>query len=202
MIRYLHPRPNAPERVTNRTDHTRRCALARGPRLTLAWERFTPQYSLMRRAGILIVLLCTTACVEEAPISPYPEQIIPATIRASDRDLQPGETSTLTVSLTNTLDEEVQLTFPTSCQALVFIRNASGRVITPENGTYECAAVPSLLTMPAGFTKTYTLQWGAGIEFGPAGTSSRVPPGTYYASAELRADNYYAIAFPITIVVH
>ena len=155
----------------------------------------------MNRLRFTLLLLCA-ACVEEAPVEPFPEQIIPAQITATDRDLQPGETSTLTVTLTNTLEEEVQLVFPTSCQALIFIRNATGRVMTPDKGTYECAAVASLLTLPAGASKTYTMQWGGGIEFGPAGTSTRVPPGSYYASAELRADNYHAIAFPITIVVH
>jgi hypothetical protein len=156
----------------------------------------------MKRLGFVVLLVLSAACVEEAPVTPFPEQIIPAQITATDRDLQPGESSTLTVTLTNTLEEEVQLVFPSSCQALVFIRNAGGRVFTPEDGTYECAAVPSLLTLQPGQTKTYTVEWGGGIEFGPAGTSTRVPPGTYYASAELRADNYHAIAFPITIVVH
>lgn len=140
-------------------------------------------------------------CVEEAPPAVFPEQIIPALITATDRDLQPGETTTLTVTLTNTLEEEVQLVFPTSCQALIFIRNSAGRVTTPEGGTYECASVPSLLTIPVGGTATFNMDWGGGVEFGPAGTSQRVPPGSYFASAELRADNYHAIAFPITIVV-
>lgn len=149
----------------------------------------------------LPLLLSAGACVEQLPVEPFPEQIIPAQITATDRDLQPGENTTLSVTLTNTLAEEVELVFPTSCQALIFIRNASGRVLTPENGTYACATVPSRLTLAAGATKTYTVQWGGGIEFGPAGTSTRVPPGSYYASAELRADNYHAIAFPITIVV-
>lgn len=156
----------------------------------------------MNRLGIALILMVGAACVEEAPVSTLPEQIIPAQITATDRDLQPGETTTLTVTLTNTLEEEVQLVFPTSCQALIFIRNAAGRVLTPENGEYECAAVPSLLTLPAGAVKTYTVEWGGGIEFGPAGTSTRLPPGSYYAWAEMRADNYYAIAFPITIVLH
>jgi hypothetical protein len=130
-----------------------------------------------------------------------PEQIIRRDHR--DRhDLEPGETTTITVTLTNTLDQEVQLTFPTSCQALVFIRNSAGRVVTPENGTWECASVPSSLVLATGETATYNMQWGGGIEFGPAGTSTRVPPGSYLASAELRADGYHAIAFPITIVVH
>ena len=154
----------------------------------------------MKRLAAALILVCVS-CVEKAPPNPVPEQIIPAQITATDRDLLPGETTTLTVTLTNTLEEEVQLTFPTSCQALIFIRNSEGRVFTPENGDYFCAAVPSQVTIPVGATKTYTVTWGGGIEFGPAGSSPRVPAGSYFASAELRADNYLAIAFPITIVV-
>lgn len=150
---------------------------------------------------VWVLILVLAACVEKAPVTPYPEQIIPATISATDRDLAPGESTILTVTLTNTLDQVVRLNFPTSCQALVFIRNAAGRVMTPENGTYECAAVPSAFTIDTGKTKTFNQQWGGGIEFGPPGTSLRVPPGSYYASAELRADGYHAIAFPILIVV-
>jgi hypothetical protein len=156
----------------------------------------------MKRLAGLPLILVLAACVEEAPIEPFPEQIIPATIVATDHDLAAGETTTLTVTLTNTLDQAVRLSFPTSCQALVFIRNSAGRVMTPENGTYECAAVPSSFTIDTGKTKTFDQQWGGGIEFGPPGTSARVPPGSYYASAELRANGYHAIAFPILIVVH
>lgn len=156
----------------------------------------------MNRLAWALFIVVTTACVEEAPIQPFPEQVIPATIEATDRDLAPGETTTITVTLTNTLEQAVRLTFPTSCQALVFIRNGAGRVMTPENGTYECAAVPSSFTIDVGKSKTFNQQWGGGIEFGPPGSSTRVPPGSYYASAELRADGYYAIAFPILIVVH
>ena len=156
----------------------------------------------MNRLRFTLLPLLSAGCVEKPPAQPLPEQIIPTQITATDRDLQPGENTTLTVTITNTLEEEVELVFPTSCQALIYIRNASGRILTPENGTYSCAPVPSLLTIAPGAAKTYTTQWGGGIEFGPAGTSTRLPPGSYYASAELRADNYLAIAFPITIVVH
>ena len=155
----------------------------------------------MNRFIVALLIVCL-ACVEDAPPAPVPEQIIPTRITATDRDLQPGENTTLSVTITNTLDEEVQLQFPTSCQALVFIRNSGGQVTTPENGTYQCATVPSLVTIQPGASKTYDVTWGGGIEFGPAGSSPRVPPGSYFASAELRADNYLAIAFPITIVVH
>lgn len=147
------------------------------------------------------MVLTTAACVEEAAPTPFPRQVIPALITATDRDLQAGESTTLTFTITNTLEEDVELVFPTSCQALIFIRNAGGRVFTPENGTYECAAVPSRLPLPAGDSAQFNLEWGGGIEFGPAGSSPRVPPGTYYAYGEMRADNYHAIAFPITIVV-
>lgn len=155
----------------------------------------------MKRLTAALILVVCASCVEKAPPNPVPEQIIPAQITASDSDLEPGENTTLTVTLTNTLDEEVELVFPTSCQAFIYVRNSQGRVFTPEGGTYSCASVPSLVTIPAGAAKTYTVIWGGGIQFGPAGSSPRVPPGTYLASAELRASNYLAIAFPITIVV-
>ncbi len=148
-----------------------------------------------------LLALPVLACVERADFAPYPEQVLDARILASDRDLLPGEATTLTVSVTNTLDEPVRLTFPTTCQALVFIRNAQGRVTTPEDGTYECASVPSAVDIPVGETAEYQFVWGGGIEFGPPGSSTRVAPGSYYASAELRADGHTAIAFPILIVV-
>jgi hypothetical protein len=155
----------------------------------------------MSRLASTLALLACAACVEEAALEPFPEQIIPATILASDADLAPGESTTLTVTLTNTLDQTLRLNFPTQCQALVFIRNSTGRVMTPQNGTYECATVPSTFAIDVGKTKTFNTEWSGGIEFGPSGTSLRVPPGSYYASAELRADGYHAIAFPILIVV-
>jgi len=155
----------------------------------------------MSRLPKLMVLLACAACVEEATLEPFPEQVIPAAITASDTDLDPGENTTLTVTLTNTLDQQVRLDFPTQCQALIFIRNAAGRVFTPQNGVYQCATVPSTFSIDVGKTKTFENQWGGGIAFGPAGTSQRVPPGSYYAYAELRANNYHAIAFPILITV-
>ena len=155
----------------------------------------------MSRLPKLLVLLACVACVEEAKLDPFPEQIIPAEITSSDSDLEPGETTTLTVTLTNTLDQLVRLEFPTQCQALIFIRNASGRVMTPQNGTYECATVPSTFSIEVGKSKTFQNVWGGGVEFGPSGSSLRVPPGSYYAYAELRASNYHAIAFPILITV-
>ncbi|HEY5546617.1 MAG TPA: hypothetical protein VIK50_11245, partial [Gemmatimonadaceae bacterium] len=66
----------------------------------------------MNRATTVLLLLACAGCVEKATISPFPEQIIPAQITATDSDLEPGETTTITVTLTNTLDQEVQLTFP------------------------------------------------------------------------------------------
>jgi hypothetical protein len=156
----------------------------------------------MTRSLIALLLPVVLSCVEEAPITPFPRQVIPATITASDTDLQPGETTTLTISLTNTLEEEVQLVFPTSCQAIVFIRDERGRVTTPPNGEHLCASVPSSLTLAPGETKTFTREWGGGVDFGAAGTSERLPPGSYYASGELRSEGYLAIAFPILIVVH
>jgi hypothetical protein len=156
----------------------------------------------MNRPWIALLLPAVFACVEEAPVAPFPEQALPAAITSSDHDLLPGETATLTISVTNPFEEEVLLTFPTACQAVVFVRNSRGRVTTPASGRYLCASVPSSLLIAPGATKTFSTEWGGGIEFGAAGTSERVPPGPYHVSAELRADQIHTIAFPITIVVH
>lgn len=156
----------------------------------------------MRIRVALVVAVLAVGCVEEADLPSAPEQILPTSITASDRELDPGESATLTVKVANPLEQVVRLSFPTSCQALVFIRNQSGRVTTPPNGAYECASVPSQLTIQPGDTARFNVVWGGGVQFGPANTSDRVPPGNYFASAEFRADGYTAIAFPILIVVY
>jgi hypothetical protein len=150
-----------------------------------------------------VFLLCLAAvgCVEEATVPRAPEQILPIQLTATDRDLGVGERSTLTVTLTNTLDQVVRLRFPTSCQAQVYIRNSQGRIVTPDGGRYECASVPSLLTIPVGQAATFDFTWSGEQAFGPPGTAERLPTGSYYASAELRADGYTAIAYPILITL-
>ncbi|NUQ12552.1 MAG: hypothetical protein HUU26_09560 [Gemmatimonadaceae bacterium] len=155
----------------------------------------------MRKRVALLAALAV-GCVEGGDIPSAPEQVFPTTITASDQELEPGESTTLTVHVANPLDGAVRLTFPTSCQALIIVRNQQGRITTPPNGEYQCASVPSQLFIAAGDTARFTVVWAGGVQFGAPGTSERVPPGNYFASAELRAAGVTAIAFPILIVVH
>jgi hypothetical protein len=157
---------------------------------------------MLRHKWLLTLSLSGIGCVEEAPVQTVPEQIIPMQIATTRAELLPGESTTLRVTITNTLETLVRLFFPSSCQAEVYIRNPSGRVVTPDGGTYECAAVPSLVTLAAGQAATFDFVWSGETEFGLPGTATRLPPGSYYASAEMHADGYTAIAFPILIVLH
>jgi hypothetical protein len=156
---------------------------------------------MMSRWLAFVFLAGVFGCVESAEPPTLPEQILPVTITATDRELDPGESTTFTVAISNPLDELVRLTFPTSCQLLVFVKNGSGKVFTPKDGRHACASVPSVLTLEVGETKSYDVIWSGGIQFGTPGASERVPPGSYFASAEFRADGYIAIAFPILVEV-
>lgn len=171
-------------------------------RPAVAGRLMPPYLPVMRNRVLPGLALLLAGCVEEATIPSVPDQILPTTMSATDRELDAGESATLTVKVANPLDQVVRLGFPTSCQALIVVRNAAGRITTPPNGQFQCASVPSELVIQPGDTARFNVDWAGGVQFGPAGTSERVPPGNYFASAELRADGYTAIAFPILIVVN
>ena len=131
----------------------------------------------MVRRVVFPLALLSAACVEEASVPTLPEQALPLRITASAGQLGPAEAITFRVTLTNPFDEVVRLAFPTSCQMLVFVRTAGGRVVTPENGTYQCAAVPSLLTIRANDSVSTMVTWRGGSEFVPPGSVTRLPAG-------------------------
>jgi hypothetical protein len=82
------------------------------------------------------------------------------------------------------------------------VRTGTGRVVTPEDGDYACASVPTQISLPAGEAIAFTFVWSGESEFGPPGSGTQLPPGDYFASAELNADGYRGIAFPIKIVLN
>jgi len=139
-------------------------------------------------------------CVQEASIPTVPEQKLTMELSASLTQFGPGESTTLTVSLTNSLEQMVRLSFPTSCQVFLYIRNSTNQVVAGSSQT-ECATVPSLITLQVGQTRTFTFTWSGESALGPPGSATPLPAGSYYASAEMLADGYTGIAFPLLIVL-
>jgi hypothetical protein len=155
---------------------------------------------MMRRVAALVLGPLIAGCVEEADIPTVPEQILPMQLSTSLRDLPRGQSATLTVSLTNSLEDRVELYFPTTCQVILYIRDQGNRVVARRR-TDDCARVPSLITLQPSQTTTFTFTWSGESELGPPGSGTALPAGTYYASAEMVAENYTGVAFPIIIVL-
>jgi hypothetical protein len=157
---------------------------------------------MKRRVAFLIIPALALGCVESPDIPTLPEQVLSMQVLADQTIFTRGASVTVSVVLTNTLDELVRLTFPTSCQAQLYVRTGLGRVVTPEDGDYNCASVPTQISLQAGEAITFTFVWSGESEFGPPGSGATLPPGDYFASAELNADGYRGIAFPIKIVLN
>lgn len=146
-------------------------------------------------------LLLLSGCVEQADIPTVPEQILPFAISLSTNSITRGQSTTITVTLTNDEEFDVQMSFPTACQARLFIRNVQGAYVTPPNGNHNCASVQTFLSLAPGESRSYTYQWSGETQYGPPGSGTPLPAGTYYASADLLSDQYTGIAFPVAITL-
>lgn len=150
---------------------------------------------MRKRLALPVCAMLLGACVEKASLPTVPEQKLSMEIGASPTVFSQGQSTTLTVSLTNPLDDVVRLSFPTSCQVALYIRNSANQVVAGSKAS-ECATVPSLITLQVGQTRTFTFTWSGASELGPPGFGTPLPAGSYYASAEMQADGYTGIAFP------
>jgi hypothetical protein len=155
---------------------------------------------MLKRLVAPVCVMLLGACVEQASLPTVPEQKLTMELTASVAEFSHGQSTTLTVSLTNPLEEAVRLSFPTSCQVGVYIRNSTNQVVAGSKPS-ECATVPSLITLQVGQTRTFTFTWSGESELGPPGSGTQLPAGSYYASAEMLADGYTGIAFPLLIVL-
>jgi len=126
---------------------------------------------------------------------------LPVTIslRLSTLTLKAGDPDTIRVTVTNTLDQSVRLTFTGQCQVFVTVRDSDGDVVTPRDGRPECLPVPTALTLVAGGTQDYVYIWTGGYKFDPPDTPEKVPVGAYYVSADLVASGYSVVAPPFKV---
>jgi hypothetical protein len=112
-----------------------------------------------------------------------------------------GAPDTITVTLVNTLNQDIELDFASLCQIQLFIRNASNHIVLPKGGSYICAPVTSVLTMAANTSQTDEFEWTGGQGFTAPDADTKVPAGDYYVWAEIHALNYSTVAFPVRIRV-
>lgn len=155
---------------------------------------------MVLRKLIPVLVGAAVACSNEADIPSLGEQVIELRVAPSLTTLQPGDSTLITATLTNTLDEDVLLVFSTTCQILVYVSNETGRVVTPAAG-HNCPGIPSQLPIPALGTVTRLVTWDGRAEFGTSGGAPRLPAGKYYVSAQLDAANYRTVGFPVLVTL-
>jgi hypothetical protein len=150
----------------------------------------------MRNVFLLVAALASAACTQSPTVPKVEEQVIGLTIGVSDSVLVAGKLDTIRVTVTNTLDQVVRISFPTQCQVKVYIRNVSSNVVLPPGGSYQCAGVSSQLTIAAKGTVVFPFVWSGGQSFLPPDPSQKLPFGVYFVSASLDTDGLSLIAFP------
>lgn len=156
----------------------------------------------MRRL-IRPALLAATlvSCAQEPTIPEIGEDPVSVSLQLSSLTLAPGEKDTIKAVVRNNLDRTVRLDFPGTCQVYVTIRNVSGNVVTPRDGRPECLPVPSVLTIALGGSHEFEVVWSGGFMFDPPSTQERVPPGSYFVTAEVIAEGYSTVSPPFKIDV-
>jgi len=153
----------------------------------------------MRNAFLFVAALASAACTQSPTVPKIEEQVIGLSIGVSDSVLVAGKLDTIRVTVTNTLDQLVRISFPTTCQVKVYIRNSSGNVVLPSGGDYQCAGIISQLTIAAKGTTVLPFVWSGGQSFLPPDPTQKLPFGVYYVTASLDTDGLSLIAFPVRI---
>lgn len=147
----------------------------------------------MRRL-VLAVLPLVLACQQDLQVPRVGENPVSLELQLSTLTLARGATDTIRATVVNNLDQGIRLSFGNVCQVYVTIRNQAGDVVTPRDGRPQCLPVQSQLTLPAGGRQVYTTLWTGGFDFPPQDTPAKVPPGSYFVSAELIAIGYSTLA--------
>lgn len=135
-----------------------------------------------------------SSCVQDPQVPKIGEDPISITLSLSSLSIRVGQPDTLRVVVANKLPEAVRLTFSNVCQVYFTIRDQAGGVVTPRDGRAQCVPQRGSLSLPVGGTRMYIAIWTGGFDFVPLDTPAKVPPGTYFVSAQLIADGYSALA--------
>lgn len=137
-------------------------------------------------AAALLLPMCVLPACDWMPTKPSEPLVLAG--RIDQAVVQPGETATLTFTLTNPGGNRVTLAFPSACQVTLYIRNrTTGAMVYPRGGGWACATVLTDLTLEPGAADTRELRVGS--EQSPAGAAVALEPGDYAAFARVDASN-------------
>ena len=149
---------------------------------------------MLRRLSVLGVLIAVTGCVQDPSVPRLGSDAVSLSVHASLREVHPGDVDTITVSAVNTTGAALRIVFSSTCQVLVYLKDATGRTVIPAAGGYDCVAVPSLLNIPANDSIVQQYVWDGGPAFIPPPTTTRMSAGTYFVTASLNGDVARAVS--------
>jgi hypothetical protein len=140
--------------------------------------------------------------MSEPTVPKLQEDPVSISLTVSTQRLQLGKADTIRVAIRNNLAQAVRLTFDNVCQVFVTIRDQEGDVVTPRDGRPGCLAVPTQLILQPTTPSVVTTIWTGGFDFSPPDTPDKVPPGSYFVSAQLVARGYSTLApaFKVDVV--
>lgn len=152
-----------------------------------------------RRWSPLALAPLLWGCAQDPTIPKVGEEPITLSMVFSSTSFRQGKADTITVTAQSALDYDATIQFATDCQLQVTIRNSSGSAVVPPNGQPSCLPIASKLVIPAGASVKQRFVWNGADHFTPPGSSTMLPPGSYYVSASIKALNYSTVA-PAVIV--
>jgi hypothetical protein len=114
--------------------------------------------------------------------------LVRLTVSLSAGEVTRGTPVTLHVKLVNEGGSTVTLHFNDACQVNPYIQDRTGKTVLPNDGGWACAAVLTDLTLQPGRGIDRDYVWTGSTDFSSEMPLRLLPPGRYFFSAEVPAN--------------
>ena len=139
-------------------------------------------------AGLVLVVLGCQEAVSPKSSTVIGENLVRLSVTPSASEVARGAPMTFHVSLENQGSTPVVLHFRDSCQINPYIQDRLGKTVLPENGWWICTGALTTLTVAPSSEVVRDFVWTGSTEFRSELLLRSLPPGKYFFSAEVPAD--------------
>lgn len=151
-------------------------------------------------AGLVIVVLGCQEAVSPKSSTVIGENLVRLTVTPTATEVVRGSPMTFHVSLENEGSTPVVLHFRDSCQINPYIQDQLGKTVLPVGGWWICTGALTTLTVAPGADVSRDFVWTGSTEFRSELLLRSLPPGKYFFSAEVPADEVTLRAtIPVTL---
>jgi hypothetical protein len=156
-----------------------------------------------RSVGALLLMAVASCNDPAAPVTStlIGDNLVRLTSSASARELVGGSPVTLRTSLTNEGTETVTLHFRSTCQILPYIRDARGANVIPSEGGWGCGGALTQLSLGPGESVNREYIWTGSTAFPSELPLIPMPPGRYYFTVAVPAEEEELRSAPIELIL-